>query len=305
MSCSSRNILPLGRSVSMATRDYEVPHGGPPLRPLLADAARRRGCWRKAKSSRSTNRRINQQADKLTDEPRCHSLIRLRYDKINSRFTERAPMANAPARTAIRDDSRARTHVNVVSSDERTCVSSGRDSLPRVNSRMWRRRRRRQRRRRWRRRDDNASSRGRADGCSDRGWMDGCGASDPAALSEAADYCRYPRMRAHNASKDPLDAMPERKQIMLLLCCCCRQKTHDRNKLTATSLVRLDALSAGVAGTIYSRQYPSHTKRGEAGKDSRTKRQNTRIVVLRVVSLRSRPIALLPSSDFYSVFYPL
>lgn len=98
--------------------------------------------------------------------------------------------------------------------------------------------------------------------------------------------------------------------IAVLLCCCrcyCRRRTRDQNKLTATSLVRLDALSAGVAGTIYSRQYPSHAEKGEAGKDSRTKRQNagsSRRLSSRITALPTDR-TLFPSLDFYSVFYPL
>lgn len=109
MSCSSRNILPLGRSVSMATRGCEVLRGGPPLRPPSPTGATQ-GTRRRA--------RVSVSSTELTDTEHRRGA---RQDT-NSRFTE--PAADA------------RTHVNVVaSSGERTCVSSGKRRAPPLHRR--------------------------------------------------------------------------------------------------------------------------------------------------------------------------
>lgn len=107
MSCSSRNILPLGRSVSMATRDYEVPRGGPPLRPPLAGTTRRSSAKQRANP-------INQRTNKWqtdTAEPRrdtrsyaCDTIINQLDSLRRTRYTWTRPLRNGYSR-------RTRAHV--------------------------------------------------------------------------------------------------------------------------------------------------------------------------------------------------
>lgn len=109
MSCSSRNILPLGRSVSMATRDYEDPS---------ASVSSRR--WNKQRSAPSSDEQIqstnwpsnqptNQQVTNWHGEPRREcSFVRSRHDDKSTRIHS-ANSASVRYVTATHDDS-ARTY---------------------------------------------------------------------------------------------------------------------------------------------------------------------------------------------------
>lgn len=141
MSCSSRNILPLGRSVSMATRDYDVPRGGPPLFDVLSHTNVRVAQDAMVKMrKKSTNWPKNRDKRTELDRQRAsrHSLVG--YEWVRGGTTARRTLTCERARRihervrATRDDSRSstRTHVNAAGSGERTCVSSGRGfPLPR------------------------------------------------------------------------------------------------------------------------------------------------------------------------------
>lgn len=106
MSCSSRNILPLGRSVSMATRDYEGPSASASSRRWTSGGRAPSSKEQIQSTNWPSNQPTNQQVTNWHGEPRRE---RSQHDDKSTRFTPRTPRASATL-TATHDDDSARTY---------------------------------------------------------------------------------------------------------------------------------------------------------------------------------------------------